>query len=148
MSVPDHREHDRRGEQRRALPDPPRDRRVRRFGHDDDQLRAGVRVEGFERRVGGAASDRRRQVAAADAQAVAGSDPGRGQQAHHLLRPGAGRRHQADRPGPHHVGEAVADAVQDDGPAVGPHDQQAASPRLLLEPELLIQRHVVAEDDH
>ena len=53
-----------------------------------------------------------------------------------------------DRSGPHGVGEAEPDPADHRGAAVGAHDQQPARARLVLEPDLLLDRHVVAEEHH
>ena len=52
-------------------------------------------------------------------------DAGLVEQAHHLLRAGAGGGDEADRPGPDGVGEAEPDAADDGRAAVGAHDEQA-----------------------
>ena len=51
-------------------------------------------------------------------------------------------------PGLDDVGEAEAEAADDRGAAVGAHHQQAALGGGLLERDLLLDRHVVAEDHH
>ena len=76
--------------------------------------------------LGRPAADRGGQVAAADAEAVRHADAGAVEQAHQLLGAGAGRGDDADRAGPHDVGEAEPDAADDGGAAVGAHHQQAA----------------------
>ena len=73
-----------------------------------------------------------------DAQAV--------DQAGDLLQAGAGGGDHADRPAPHHVGEAERHAVDDRRAAVGTHHQQAAALRVALERDLVGDRHVVAEE--
>ena len=50
-----------------------------------------------------------------------------------------------DRAGAHDVGEPQPDAADDRRAAVGPHHQHAGPAGVLLERDLLLQRHVVAE---
>ena len=50
-----------------------------------------------------------------------------------------------DRPGPHDVREPQADAAHDRGAAVRSHHQHARAVGVLLERDLLLHRHVVAE---
>ena len=88
------------------------------------------------------------QVAAADAERGGDADAGVVEQREQLLAAGAGRGDDADRPGRDGVGEAEAEAADDRGAAVGAHDQQAALGGGPLERDLLLERHVVAEDHH
>src|SRR5262249_37619444 len=68
-------------------------------------------------------------------------------QAGRLLEAGAGGADQADPPGPDGVGEAEWDAVQDGGPAVRAHDQATLPEGEPLEQDLVLDRHVVAEEE-
>ena len=89
--------------------------------------------EGGERLTRRAAAHGGRQVAAADAEAVADADPAGVEQRHHLLGTGARRRDDADRAGAHDVGEAERDAADDGGAAVRAHDEHARARRRVLE---------------
>ena len=88
------------------------------------------------------------QVAAADAERRGDADAGVVEQREQLLAAGAGGGDDADRAGLDGVGEAEAEAADDGGAAVGAHHQQAALGGGPLERDLLVERHVVAEDHH
>ena len=88
------------------------------------------------------------EVAPADAEAVAQPHTGGIEQAHHLLRAGAGRRHHADRTGPHDVGEPEGDATDVGGAAVGAHHQHVGGGRGVLEAQLVVDGDVVGEEHH
>ncbi len=53
-----------------------------------------------------------------------------------------------DGPGADDIREAETDAPDHGRATVRPHDEQAPPPGLLLEPDLLVDGHVVAEDEH
>ena len=109
---------------------------------------AGSASSRRDRLAGRQPADLGAEVAAADAQRRGDPDAGVVEQREQLLAAGAGRGDDADRPGRDDVGEAQPDAVEDGGPAVGSHDEQAALGGVPLERELLLDRHVVAEDHH
>ena len=70
------------------------------------------------------------------------------EQAHHLLR-GPGRRDDADLAVADGVGEAEGDAADDGGgAAVGAHDQDVRGRGGVLEPDLVLDGHVVREEHH
>ena len=121
---------------------------VRGLGHQEHGLGGRVVGQGTEGLAGGAPPDGGLEVAAADAEAVAQADPGGVEQAHHLLRAGAGRRDDADRPGAHDVGEAEGDTGDVRGAAVGPHDEHVGGGRGVLEPHLVVDGDVVGEQHH
>src|SRR6266542_583247 len=64
---------------------------------------------------------------------------------HRLLGTGAGRGDDADPPGPYHVGEPQADPGEHGGSGAGSHDQPTPASRMLLERDLIGDRHVVTE---
>ena len=97
---------------------------------------------------GGEPADLGGQVAAADAVRRGDADAGMVEQSQHLLAAGARGRDDADRSGGDDVGEAEPDPVDDRGAAVGTHHEQAALGGVGLERDLLLDRHVVAEDHH
>ena len=70
------------------------------------------------------------------------------QEGHHLLRSRAGRGHDSDGPPADGVREAEADPAEHSGPGTGTHHQPGQGAGPLLEPDLLLHRHVVAEQQH
>ncbi len=121
---------------------------VRGLGHDEHGLGGGVVGQRPERLAGGAAPDGGLEVTAADAEAVAEADPRGVEQAHHLLRAGAGGGDDAHRPGAHDVGEAEGHPCDVGGAAVGPHDEHVGGGRGVLEPHLVVDGDVVGEQHH
>ena len=111
---------------------------------DDVGARVGVAAPGRPR---GPSGRRRRPMRSrpptpitwddADAPAV--------QQGHDLLRAGAGGGDDADPAGRDHVGEAEADAAEHGGARTGAHHQPAEPAGSVLQRDLLLERHVVAE---
>src|SRR5262249_56463373 len=65
-----------------------------------------------------------------------------------LLDARAGRPHDADMTARHFVPEAKADAIDDRGAAVRPHEQQPAAQRLVLEQNLVSDRDVVGKAEN
>ena len=119
------------------------------LGDEDDQLDGLVDVEAAQGLAGGQPADLGGQVASADAERRGHADARVVEQ----RRAAAGSRcrtRRRCRPGPgcDDVGEAEAEAADDGGAAVGPHHQQAALGRDPLERDLLLDRHVVAEQHH
>ena len=66
---------------------------------------------------------------------------------HDLLQPGTRRGDQADRPALDRVGEGQRQPADHPGSAVGPHHEQPALTGLPLERHLILDAHVVAEDE-
>src|SRR5690606_26380132 len=120
----------------------------RGLGDDHDQLDASVGVEAAHRLTGGGTADLRGEVAAPDAEGGAHADPRVVEQRQQLLAAGAGRGDDADRAGGDDVGEAESEPADHGGAAVGAHHQHATLGGGPLERDLLVERHVVAEDHH
>ena len=95
-----------------------------------------------------APADVRRQVAPAHADHLRDPLTPAVEQAHGLLRAGAGRGDDADPPGAHDVGESQPAPAEGGRPRAGPHHQVPDARRVLLELDLGGQRHVVAEQQH
>ena len=66
---------------------------------------------------------------------------------HHLLQPRTRRRNQADRPAVDRVGEGQRQPADRPGSTVGSHHEQSPFTGLQLECELILDAHVVAEDE-
>src|SRR5581483_4674501 len=139
--------HDRLAGLRRRLEDALRDRGGGRLGDQDDHLGGGVVAQQRQRLEGCDAADLLLEVAAPGAERVAHPGPGAVNQDADLLHPAPGGADQADPARADDVGEAEADAVDDRGPAVGPHHQQATRAAPPLERDLVLERDVVAEED-
>ena len=65
-----------------------------------------------------------------------------------LLQAGSGSRDHPDVPAPHPVGEGERHPVDDRGAAIRSHDQEPAPAGLALELDLVLHRHVVAEEQN
>ena len=94
------------------------------------------------------AADSLVQIAPADADRLRDAGAVAVDQAAHLLQAGPGRADQADRAAPDGVGEPERHAVEDRGPAVRAHHQQALCPGQRLQLDLVLDRDVVAEEEH
>ena len=117
----------------------------RRLGHEDDELGRLVGVEDRKRLPGRPSADCVGEVAPAHAEAVTDADAGAVEQTHHLLGAGARGSDDAYRPRAQDIGEPQPDTADRSGAAVGTHHQKPAAGALVLEPDLLLDRHVVAE---
>ena len=131
-----------------VLPEVGGDFGIRRLGHDDDQLDLRVGIEAAHRFPGGDSAHFGGQVAAANTERGGDPDTDMVEQGEELLAAGARRSDDADRPGRHRVGEAETETADDRSAAVRPHHEQVPLLSGLLEHELLVERHVVAEDHH
>ncbi len=87
------------------------------------------------------------EVAAADADRLGHPRPQPVDQAADLLEPRPGRADEADRAASDDVREPQRDAVEDRRPAIGPHHQESLAPGDRLELDLVLDRHVVAEQE-
>jgi hypothetical protein len=120
----------------------------RRFGDHHDGLGPRVGRQGLQGEEGHLATDLFAQVPAAHADALGDALAQGGQAGDHRLQPGARGRDEAHAPRLHHVVEAEPDAVQIGGAAVRAHAQQAALERLVFQRHFVLDRHVVAEQEH
>ena len=114
------------------------DVRRRRLGDEQHGLGPLVLAEQRERLAEREAADRRRQVAAADADDVRHAAARGGDEARDLLRAGPRRGDDPDAPGRHVVGEPEADAAEHRRPAPRAHDEQAALAAAALERDLVL----------
>jgi hypothetical protein len=119
--------------------------RRRRLGDHQDHLHARVLVEGLDREPRHAPVDRLGQVATADPDHIGDARSPAGDQAHDLLRAGAGRRHHPDRAGRHDVGEPEPGPSEHRRAGARTHHQQAERCGALLELDLGGHVDVVAE---
>ena len=138
--------HDRGGARR--LDDGAGGRRRRWLGDEQDDVRGRVLGQGADGQRRHATTDRRRQVAPAHADHLCDALAPAVEQAHRLLRAGAGGGDDADAPGADDVGEPQPAPAQRRRPRAGAHDQVTDARRVLLQLDLVLQRHVVAEQQH
>jgi hypothetical protein len=110
-----------------------------RFGHEEDDVGVGVVAQGPDRREGHPAADILGQVSPAEAENLAHAYAPTVEQGHGFLCPGASSRHDTDPAMTHHVGKPQANSSQHRCAGTRSHDEKTLSPRVVLEPNLLLQ---------